>query len=188
MRATRSSTRLCIGQQPFSQKCLIPNNSHPFHSSLISWEHDLWPPRATDRPVGGWAQKTIGTNRETGQPTFLWDSHVIDVSPRCLLQHLVCHLKACRKLGVLWRGRPRSTVAHGGSARTASNFEGRVRGYGSLQPVEPPSALGTARGGAASDQTRGWRTGSPARAERLPGAKGKARSTSIVPGKCLKVH
>lgn len=40
------------------------------------------------------------------QPLVPRDSHVVDVSPSRLLQHLVCHLEARRELGMLWRGHP----------------------------------------------------------------------------------
>lgn len=43
------------------------------------------------------------------------DSHVVDVGPSRLLQHLVCHLQACRELRVLWRGHPHATSAPFGS-------------------------------------------------------------------------
>lgn len=43
------------------------------------------------------------------------DSHVVDVGPSRLLQHLVCHLQACRELRVLWRGHPHATSAPLGS-------------------------------------------------------------------------
>lgn len=38
------------------------------------------------------------------------DSHVVDVGPSGLLQHLVCHLQARRELGVLRRRHPHSTA------------------------------------------------------------------------------